>query len=266
VTARGIAETRIAMIGMGAANVSAYRLLKTCGVNPAVVMACDSKGLLHRGRGDIAAQAQRFAEKWAVCTETNPEGRTGGIAEALKGADACIAFSRPGPGVIRPEWIKRMAKDSIVFACANPVPEIWPEAAHAAGARIVATGRSDFPNQLNNSLVFPAIFRGTLDAEASAMSDEMALAAAHELARCAEDQGLREDHILPGMADWQAVPRIAAAVALEAQELGLSKLVFSREHYIECAATRIAHASAAAASACAPTAREPEQAPRHDLH
>ena len=131
------------------------------------------------------------------------------------------------------------AKDAIVFACANPTPEIWPWDAKEAGARVVATGRSDFSNQLNNSLVFPGIFRGTLDSRALTISDEMATAAAMELARCAEENGLNEDAILPSMADWRIVPRIAAARALKAQELGLARITRSREEYIEIATRRI---------------------------
>ena len=132
-----------------------------------------------------------------------------------------------------------MARDAIVFACANPNPEIWPWDAKEAGARIVATGRSDFPNQLNNSLVFPGIFRGTLDSRAVTISDEMALAAAMELAKCAEERGLSEDAILPAMTDWRVVPRVAAATAMKAQESGLSRMTRRREEYIEIATRRI---------------------------
>jgi Malic enzyme, NAD binding domain len=153
--------------------------------------------------------------------------------------DVCIAFTRPIPGLIKTEWIRGMAKDAIVFACANPAPEIWPVDAKQAGARIVATGRNDFPNQLNNSLVFPGIFRGTLDARASKITDDMTIAAALELASCAEEAGLREDAILPTMADWKVVPRIAAATALKAQEQGLARMTRSRDEYIKLATRRI---------------------------
>jgi malate dehydrogenase (oxaloacetate-decarboxylating) len=232
-------SVRIAMIGIGAANASSYRLLKAYGVDPAQIVVCDTRGTLHRNRGDIEQQRAEFPEKWAVCQETNPEAITGGIENALRGADVCVAFSSSGPGVIEPAWIRAMAKDAIVFACANPTPEIWPWDAKEAGARIVATGRSDFSNQLNNSLVFPGIFRGTLDSRAVTISDEMALAAAMELALCAEEDGLREDAILPSMADWRIVPRVAAATALKAQELGLARVTRSREQYIEMATRRI---------------------------
>lgn len=232
-------SVRIAMIGMGAANVSIYRLLKAYGINPAQIVACDSKGTLHRDRPDIEQSQMEFAEKWTVCKESNPDRVRGGIEQALRGADVCIAFARSDPKLIQRDWIRSMAKDAIVFACANPEPEIWPWDAKAAGARIVATGRSDLPNQLNNSLVFPGIFRGTLDARAATISDDMALAAAIELAKCAEERGLGEDSILPTMADWQVVPRVAAATAMKAQELGLARVNCTRQEYIEKATQRI---------------------------
>jgi malate dehydrogenase (oxaloacetate-decarboxylating) len=155
VTGKVMRSARIAMIGMGAANFATYRLLRANGVDPAQIVACDSRGTLHRNRSDLERQQQEYREKWMVCQETNPEGVTGGIQEALRGADVCIAFTRPLLGLIKAEWVRGMARDAIVFACANPAPEIWPSDAHEAGARIVATGRGDFPNQLNNSLVFP---------------------------------------------------------------------------------------------------------------
>jgi len=239
VVGKHIDSIRIAMVGMGAANVATYQLLKAYGVNPAQIIACDSCGTLHRGRGDIDDQQIDFAEKWVVCRESNPDCVRGGIQQALRGADVCIAFARSDPKLIDPAWVRAMAKDAIVFACANPMPEIWPWDAKAAGARIVATGRSDFPNQLNNSLVFPGIFRGTLDARAATISNDMALAAAMELARCAEESGLTEDAILPGMTDSWVVPRVAAATAMRAQELGLALIMRTRDDYIESATHRI---------------------------
>jgi malate dehydrogenase (oxaloacetate-decarboxylating) len=122
-----------------------------------------------------------------------------------------------------------MAPDAVVFACANPTPEIWPWEARDAGARIVGTGRSDFPNQVNNALVFPGIFRGALDVRARTISDEMAIAAAHELARCAECRGLHEEHILPTLDEWEVPARIAAVVGTKAQEQGLARRSLSRE-------------------------------------
>jgi malate dehydrogenase (oxaloacetate-decarboxylating) len=158
VTGKDFKSIRIAMIGMGAANVSAYRLLKATGFDPAAIIACDSKGTLHKDRHDIEGKQIEFEDKWRVCSETNPDRVTGGIEQALRGADVCVAFSRPGPDVIRREWIRTMARDPIVFACANPTPEIWPWGAREAGAKVVATGRSDFPNQLTIRWFFPACF------------------------------------------------------------------------------------------------------------
>ena len=128
-----------------------------------------------------------------------------------------------------PEWVSTMAKDSIVFVCANPVPEIWPWDAKEAGAKIVATGRSDFPNQVNNSIGFPAIFRGTLDVRAKTITDEMCLAAAHELAKCAEDRGINENNIAPTMGEWEVFIREAVAVGMKAQEQGVARIKVSRE-------------------------------------
>jgi malate dehydrogenase (oxaloacetate-decarboxylating) len=224
VVGKRLDRVRIAMIGMGAANVASYRLLTAQGVYPGAIVACDRQGTLHRGRHDIEARQDAFAEKWRVCRESNADGVVGGIADALRGADACVAFAASGPGIIRPEWVQGMARDAIVFACANPVPEIWPWEAKAAGARIVATGRSDFPNQLNNSLVFPGLFRGVLDVRARAITDEMAIAVARELAAYAEAGTLRDDHILPRMDDWEAFPRVAVAAATTAQAQGVARL------------------------------------------
>ncbi|MFO0706401.1 MAG: NADP-dependent malic enzyme [Nitrospira sp.] len=227
---------RIAMIGMGAANVPTYRFLKAFGADPKAVVACDLGGILGLHRSDYRDRPD-YLEQWRVCSETNGEGRRGGIPEALQGADVCIAFA--AGGIIKPEWIATMAKDPIVFACANPIPEIWPWDAKDAGARIVATGRSDFPNQVNNSLVFPAVFRGALDVRARTITDDMALAAAVELAACAEQRGLGDDHILCTMDEWEVVPRVAAAVGMKAQEQGLARVQLGREELIASATDRI---------------------------
>ncbi|HSH41778.1 MAG TPA: NAD-dependent malic enzyme, partial [Arenicellales bacterium] len=206
----------------GAANVAVYRLLTAAGADPGGIVACDTGGVLHPGRGDIEAQSSLFVDKWRVCRESNAERITGGIAEALRGADAVVAFSRPQPGIIQPEWLRAMATGPIVFACANPEPEIWPWEASAAGADIVATGRSDFPNQLNNALAFPGIFRGVLDVRASTVSDEMAIAAANEIALCAREKGLGRSAILPRIDDPEVPPRVAAAAAMAAQRQGIA--------------------------------------------
>jgi malate dehydrogenase (oxaloacetate-decarboxylating) len=179
-----------------------------------------------------------YVDKWHLCQITNAEGREGNIPDAMKGADVVIALSRSGPGVILPEWIEAMEKDSIVFACANPVPEIWPWEAKAAGARIVATGRSDFPNQVNNSLGFPGIFRGALDVRARTITDEMCFAAAEALSDHVGDR-LSETMILPNMDDWEVFPREAAAVAMKAQELGVARLELSYDELYQRAHTII---------------------------
>jgi malate dehydrogenase (oxaloacetate-decarboxylating) len=240
-----LGNIKIAMVGMGAANVSTYRLLKAAGASASGIVACDSVGTLHAGRADIEDRQIEFPDKWRVCTETNPDRITGGIREALQGADVCLAFSRSGPGVIDPLWVKAMAANAIVFACANPVPEIWPWEALDAGARIAATGRSDFPNQVNNALVFPGIFRGVLDVRARTISDEMALAAAAALASTAERSGLREDRILPAIDDPEVPARVAVAAATMAERQGLAGLDLSADalHRRACQAIDTSHAA-----------------------
>jgi len=222
-------EVKLTVIGIGAANVAILRILFADGLKPANTIIVDSKAILHTGRTDLEEKQKENPYKWDLCQRTNPEKRTGGINEALKGADVCISLSKSGPGVILPEWVKGMAKDAIIFACANPVPEIWPWEAKEAGARIVATGRSDFPNQVNNSTCFPAIFRGTLDVRARTITDEMCITAAYELAKCAEDRGINEDNIASTMAEWEVFVREAVAVAMKAQEQGVARIKASRE-------------------------------------
>ncbi len=240
VVGKDMGQVRIAMIGMGAANVPTYRFLTACGADPARIVACDAGGILGTHRREYE-QDSAFSEQWNVCRHTNPAGVRGGIEEALRGADVCVAFS--AGGIIKPEWVKGMARDAIVFACANPVPEIWPWEAKEAGARIVATGRSDFPNQVNNSLVFPGIFRGVLDVRAKAITDEMAIAAAHELALCARERGIHEESILPTMEEWQVPMRLAVATATKAQEQGLATVARTRDqvHILAESKIRSAH-------------------------
>jgi malate dehydrogenase (oxaloacetate-decarboxylating) len=233
VVGKRMEDIKVALIGIGAANVATLRLLLACGVQFGNVIACDSKGTLHPEREDIAQRKIEFVDKWRICQHSNAEGRRGGPAEAMRGADVCVALSKPGPGTILPEWVQGMAEDAIIFPCANPIPEIWPWEAKEAGARIVGTGRSDFPNQVNNSLGFPGIFRGVLDVRATTITDEMAIAAAEELACCAEERGLDEEHILPTMDDWEVFPREAAAVGMKAQEQGLARLSLSREELLD---------------------------------
>ena len=229
---------RIALIGMGAANVATVRLLRASGVNMEQLIAADSRGILNRKRKDVYEARDQFPDKWMLCEQSNREQREGDAGEAMRGADVVIAFSRPGPDTIKREWVARMAKDAIVFPCANPVPEIWPWDAKEAGARIVGTGRSDLPNQLNNSLGFPGIFRGALDVRARTITDEMCLAAAQELAKCAEDRGIDEDNIAPTMEEWEVFPREAVAVGMKAQEQGVARLSLTREElYAKAEAT-----------------------------
>jgi malate dehydrogenase (oxaloacetate-decarboxylating) len=231
-------EVRITFIGSGASNVACSRLIFGWGVNPANCMMVDSKGILGKHRKDLEMRRAEYVDKWRLCETTNAEGRQGAIPEAMRGADVVIALSRSGPGVILPEWVATMAKDAILFACANPVPEIWPWEAHKAGAVVVATGRSDFPNQVNNSLGFPGIFRGTLDVRARTITDEMCYAAAQALADHIGDR-LDPEHILPNMDDWEIFPREAAAVGMKAQEQGLARIQLSYDELLNRAMTII---------------------------
>ena len=223
-----ISDVKIAFIGTGASNVAISRLIFGSGADPAKCLMVDSKGILGKHRKDLEMRKAEYVDKWRLCQITNAEGREGNIPDAIKGSEVVIALSKSGPGVILPEWIETMAKDAIVFACANPVPEIWPWEAKAAGAVVVATGRSDFENQVNNSLGFPGIFRGTLDVRARTITDEMCYAAANALADHV-GSNLAVDHILPTMDDWEIFPREAAAVAIKAQEQGLARIQLTYE-------------------------------------
>ncbi len=218
-----LSEVKIALIGAGAANINVARYIQIAGANWGNMVMVDSKGILNESREDLKS----IAEKWAMCMRTNREGISGGIKDAMRGADVCIALSKPGPGVIKKEWVADMADDAIVFACANPVPEIMPWDAKDAGARIVATGRSDFPNQVNNSLGFPAVFRGALDVHATRITDEMCIAAADAIANYAEAKGLSEDYIIPRMEEREMYVREAMAVAKKAEEQGVAARVIT---------------------------------------
>jgi malate dehydrogenase (oxaloacetate-decarboxylating) len=239
IVGKQIKEIKVSLIGTGAANVATLRLLIASGVQWGNVYACDSRGLLHPGRRDIEARKIEYVDKWRICQQSNAEGRVGGPPDAMRGTDVCIALSKPGPGTILPEWVSAMNKDAIIFPAANPIPEIWPWEAKTAGARIVGTGRSDFPNQVNNSLVFPAIFRGVLDVRATTITDDMAIAAAKEIALFAEERGIHEENIMPTMDEWELFPREAVAVALKAQEQGVARLALSRDELYSMAEARI---------------------------
>ncbi len=221
-----IQDAHITVIGAGAASIAIARLLLATGFKPNHLCMCDSTGILNNDRTDVE---DSFRQKWEICKKTNGAGKKGGMKEAMKGADIVIAASKPGPGTIKPEYCDGMAHDGIIFATANPVPEIWPWEAKEHGVKIFATGRSDFPNQVNNSMGFPAIFRGVLDVRAKTITDEMCIAAAEELAKCAEEKGLTEEYIIPNMSEYEVFPREAVAVALKAQEQGVARLKLSRQ-------------------------------------
>lgn len=222
-------KVKVTMIGVGAANVAIIRLMLADGFKPEHMILVDSTGILSSRRRDIEEKQKENPYKWDFAKRTNPDHITGGIAEALVGADVCISLSKSGPDTIKPEWLKKMAKNAIGFFCANPIPEIWPWDAKEAGLKIVATGRSDFPNQVNNSIGFPAIFRGTLDVRATTITDEMCIAAAYALAKYAEETGLNEEHIVPSMADWDVYVNEAVAVGMKAIEEGVARERLTRD-------------------------------------
>jgi malate dehydrogenase (oxaloacetate-decarboxylating) len=231
-------DVNIVFVGSGASNVACSRLIFGWGADPGKCLMVDSKGILGPDRGDLEKRRHEYVDKWRLCQITNKDNRQGSTAEAMEGADVVIALSKPGPGTVLPEWVERMNNDSIVFACANPIPEIWPWEALEAGASIVATGRSDFPNQVNNSLGFPGIFRGALDVRATTITDEMCFAAASALANHIGD-ALDDDHILPNMDDWEVFSREAAAVGRKAVEQGVARIDRSYEDLFEHATSII---------------------------
>jgi malate dehydrogenase (oxaloacetate-decarboxylating) len=233
-------ESLVTLIGAGSANIRTAYVLIRWGMNPGNIIMVDTKGTIYPGRTDITKEENPW--KYDLAQKTNAEGRVGDIAEAFKGVDAVVAASKPGPGTIKKEWIATMADDSIIFACANPIPEIWPWEAKEVGACIVATGRSDFPNQVNNSLGFPAIFRGVLDVKAKTVTDDMCIAAAQELAKFAEERGMHQEDILPRMEEWEVYPREAVACALKSIEQGVARIKPSKQELYERAAAIIRNA------------------------
>lgn len=240
VAGKELAACRIVFNGAGASNTTIARLILLAGADPARMAMFDSRGGLHRGRTDIEADP-RFYRKWEICQATNP-GRMNDVAGALRGADVLISLSKPGPGVIRPEWVRGMAPNAIVFACANPVPEIYPHAAKEAGALVVATGRGDFPNQVNNSLGFPGILKGALLVRAKKITDAMAIAAAQTIAGFAERQGLSPERIMPRMTDAAVFSETAAEVARQAVADGVARRMLSPGTVLEKARKDIAEA------------------------
>jgi len=211
-------EVAITIVGAGAAGHAFAKLLMATDVDAGKMKIVDSKGILHIGREDFNPWKLDLAQT------TNRDAIEGDTAKALEGVDVVVCFSQPGPGVVTSTMIEGMAENAIVFALANPTPEITPEEAWKGGARIVATGRSDYPNQVNNSLGFPAIFRGMLDVRAMTINVEMMLAAAKAIATCAEEKGLNPNYIIPSMDDARLYPLEAAAVAEAAMASGVARV------------------------------------------
>lgn len=223
VTGKKFEDVNIVICGAGAAGYAITRLLKCIGYNPDVcttvheIIVCDTRGTIFRGREGLYQNKYKFI----IAEETNRPALAGSLADAMAGADVFIGVS--APGVVNEEMIRSMNTDPIVFAMANPVPEIWPDAAKRAGAGIVGTGRSDFPNQINNVLAFPGIFRGALDARATRITDEMKIAAAHAIADYVPRP--QRDRILPNILDKEVTKAVAKAVADAAEKCGCSRHV-----------------------------------------
>ena len=208
-------DVRIIMNGAGAAAISIARLLLTAGFKN--ITLCDRKGAIYEGRTEGMNPVKEEMSK-----VTNPDKKSGSLAEMLVGADVFIGVS--APGAVTTDMVKTMAKDAVLFACANPTPEIFPDDAKAGGARVVSTGRSDFPNQINNVLAFPGVFRGAFDVRASDINDEMKLAAAQALADLISEEELSEDYIIPKAFDKRVGPAVAKAVAETARKTGVARI------------------------------------------
>ncbi len=241
ITGRTIEDSHIVLFGSGAANVATARLLIAAGANPREMLVVDRKGILHPEREDIDQLMLKNKWKYELAIKTNGERRKGVLKDALKGADVLIAAAGVGPNMIKKDEIAQMNAHSIVFLLANPIPEMLPPDAIAAGAEIVATGRSDYPNQVNNSLLFPAIFRGALDVRARTITDTMVIAAAKELAKHTKDKGLTKDHILPTMVEWEVYPQVAATVGDLAVREGVARKKATRAELLQTATDMISH-------------------------
>ena len=213
-TGRKLEEVSAVVNGAGAAGTACTRLLMALGLKNVVV--CDKAGALYEGMEGITPAQQ------ALAAATNPEKKKGALADVIQGADVFMGFS--APGCLTGEMVRTMAKDPIIFACANPTPEIFPEEALAAGARVVGSGRSDYPNQINNVLAFPGIFRGALDVRAREINDKMKVAAAKALADLISPADLREDNIIPSAFNPAVAPAVAAAVAQAARDCGAARV------------------------------------------
>jgi malate dehydrogenase (oxaloacetate-decarboxylating) len=219
-TGRRLADVRVLVVGLGAAGVAVSQILMNAGVRHLV--GCDSRGALHTGRPDYEDGSMPAIKRW-FAEATNPEQLTGGPAEVIDGMDLFIGLS--GARVMPAEALARMNRDAMVFAMANPTPEVTPEEA-APYARIIATGRSDYPNQINNVLCFPGVFRGALDVRAPAITEAMKVAAARGIAAIVADDELREDYIVPSVFNRDVAPAVAAAVAAEAKAEGSATAEF----------------------------------------
>jgi malate dehydrogenase (oxaloacetate-decarboxylating) len=217
-----LSEAKIVLLGAGASNTTIARLIMTDGGKGENIVMFDTKGSLNKNRKDIEADS-RLYRKWELCQSTNPSC-IATEAEAIKGADVLIALSTPGPDTVKREWVRSMAPKSIVFCCANPVPEIWPYAAKEEGAYIVATGRGDFPNQVNNSVCFPGILKGALAVRARKITDGMAIRCAHSLADFAKARGITPDNIVATMEETEVFAREAADVAMQAIAEGVARV------------------------------------------
>jgi malate dehydrogenase len=233
-----ISDCRIVLLGAGASNTTIARLILQDGGDPAKMIICDSQGALHAGREDIEADT-RYYRKWELCQTTNPK-RINDFSEALKGADVLIALSKPGPNTVTKEQIASMGDKPIVFTCANPVPEIWPHDAKAAGAFIVGTGRGDFPNQINNSVCFPGILKGALLVRARKISDGMAIRCAHSIADYSEKKGINPENIVVKMDDEDVFAVEAADVAMQAIKEGLARITITWDEAFKQAKAEIA--------------------------
>ncbi len=220
-----LSDVRIVLLGAGASNTTIARLLMTDGADPAKIIMFDSQGGLHRDRKDIESDARNY-RKWELCQRTNPQ-KVSDMEQAIRGADVLIALSTPGPDTVKREWVRVMADRAIVFACANPVPEIWPYAAKEEGAFIVATGRGDFPNQVNNSVCFPGILKGALLVRAKKITDGMAIRCAHAIADFAEKRGISPDNIIATMEETEVFAVEAADVAMQAIAEGVARVNMS---------------------------------------
>ncbi len=241
VTGRKLRGSRIVLFGAGAANLAAERLMVKAGADPKDIIVLDSKGILHPEREDIDQLMLKNKWKYEIAIHTNGDRLTGGLKDALKGADALIAAAGVGPDLIKRDEIAVMNKRAVAFLLANPVPEMLPPAAHAAGAEVVATGRSDYPNQVNNSLMFPAVFRGALDVRAKTITDNMAIEAAMELAAFAREKGISKDYIIPTMVEWEVFPRVAAKVGQAAVREGIARKKLSAKGSFDAAMQTIEH-------------------------